>query len=167
MRRRSRCKDAPFERADGFHSKPVTGRASLAAALNTDLQHDLAATPALDSAPMNPLPALALVALLAAPLIHAQTSPPAGSTRLPAAAPEPAQLGLCVACHGEDGRALQPGTPHLGGQDEAYLRASLQAYRDGSRKAVAMNAISNALQPDDIDALAAWYAAQPGFGSAR
>lgn len=100
----------------------------------------------------------------------AQTSPPAGSSRLPpAAAPaqvapeKPAQLGLCVACHGENGTARQPGTPHLGGQDEAYLALALNAYRDGSRKAAAMNAISNALQPDDIAALARWYASQPGF----
>ncbi|GAB3730891.1 hypothetical protein GCM10028794_06680 [Silanimonas algicola] len=99
----------------------------------------------------------------------AQTSPPAGSPRLPANSPpaavseQPAQLGLCVACHGVNGTARQPGTPHLGGQDEAYLVLALNAYRDGSRKAVAMNAISNALQPDDIEALARWYAAQPGF----
>ncbi|MCZ8061750.1 c-type cytochrome [Silanimonas sp.] len=100
----------------------------------------------------------------------AQTSPPAGSPRLPpATAPspvavvKPAQLGLCVACHGENGTARQPGTPHLGGQDEAYLVLALNAYRDGSRKAVAMNAISNALQPDDIEAIARWYASQPGF----
>ena len=100
----------------------------------------------------------------------AQTSPPAGSPRLPpVAAPapatleKPAQLGLCVACHGENGTARQPGTPHLGGQDEAYLALALRAYRDGSRRAAAMNAISNALQPDDIEALARWYASQPGF----
>lgn len=114
-----------------------------------------------------------LVAVLALGLpaaALAQTSPPAGSPRLPSvAAPAPAppeqpdQLGLCVACHGENGTARQPGTPHLGGQDEAYLAAALNAYRDGSRKAAAMNAISNALQPDDIEALARWYASQPGF----
>lgn len=99
----------------------------------------------------------------------AQTSPPAGSSRLPAAAPaanaapppKPAQLGLCVACHGVNGAALQPGTPHIGGQDEAYLVMALNAYRDGRRRAVAMNAISNALQPRDIAELARWYAAQP------
>lgn len=116
-------------------------------------------------------PLLAAVLALGLPVAGlAQTSPPAGSPRLPAApapAPaaleKPAQLGLCVACHGENGVARQPGTPHIGGQDEAYLMLSLNAYRDGSRRAVAMNAISNALQPDDIEALARWYAAQPGF----
>ncbi len=119
---------------------------------------------------MSPRPVLLLVALLGVSTVLAQTSPPAGSPRLPpAAAPapaapeKPAQLGLCVACHGENGTARQPGAPHLGGQDEAYLALALNAYRDGSRKAAAMNAISNALQPDDIEALARWYASQPGF----
>lgn len=114
---------------------------------------------------MKLLPALALLALTTAFAAFAQTSPPAGSPRLPAVAPsppeKPAQLGLCVACHGVNGVARQPGTPHIGGQDEAYLVFALNAYRDGSRRAVAMNAISNALQPDDITALARWYAAQP------
>ena len=135
---------------------------------------------------MKSLSVLTLLAAFAAPNLSAQTSPPAGSPRLPAAAPpaasppavpavrdaanlppKPAQLGLCVACHGVDGRSLQPGTPHIGGQDELYLRNSLIAYREGRRKAVAMNAISNALQPRDIEELAAWYAAQPGFGNTR
>ena len=131
---------------------------------------------------MKSLPVLALFTAFATSSALAQTSPPAGSPRLPASAPaaappavpavrnaanlppKPAQLGLCVACHG---RSLQPGTPHIGGQDELYLRNSLIAYREGRRKAVAMNAISNALQPRDIEELAAWYAAQPGLGSPR
>ena len=117
---------------------------------------------------------LAVAGLVTGLAALAQTSPPAGSARLPAVAPaataaasaqppKPAQLGLCVACHGENGVARQPGTPHIGGQDEAYLLLAINAYRDGSRRAPAMNAISNALQPDDIAALARWYAAQPGF----
>ena len=117
--------------------------------------------------------ALALALALAGALVGiaalAQTSPPAGSARLPPAPalpPKPHQLGLCVACHGENGVSRQPGTPHIGGRDEAYLVQALNAYRDGTRRAVAMNAISNALQPGDIQALARWYAAQPGPGAA-
>jgi len=90
--------------------------------------------------------------------------------RVAAAAPalaKPAQLGLCVACHSENGTSRVPGTPHIGGQDELYLRNSLLAYRKGDRKSSAMNAISNALQPRDIDDLARWYARQPGFVPAR
>ena len=80
----------------------------------------------------------------------------------PGAAPgPPAQLGLCASCHTDAGRAGAPGTPRLAGQDEAYLRISLRAYRDGERRHPGMNAIAGALSPADIEALAAWYAAQP------
>lgn len=73
----------------------------------------------------------------------------------------PARLGLCEACHGRDGRGRTEDTPHIGGQQQAYLREALQQYRDGRRKAAAMAAIAPMLRPADIDALARWYAAQP------
>lgn len=78
---------------------------------------------------------------------------------------EPAKLGLCVACHGLTGRSTAPGTPHLGGQDETYLRRALVDYRSGARTAAPMNAIAGTLQPRDIEQLAAWYAAQPAPGA--
>ncbi|WP_294065444.1 c-type cytochrome [Silanimonas sp.] len=111
----------------------------------------------------------ALIALGLSAAALAQTSPPAGSARLadwvrpaPVAPPE---LGSCAACHGTDGAPRMRGTPHIGGLSEAYLILALHAYRDGRRRHSAMNAISNALQPQDIGALARWYAAQPGPGA--
>jgi len=95
------------------------------------------------------LPAsLALTALLFATAAHA----------LPA---KPARLGLCAACHGENGIANVKGVPHLTGQDRDYLVAALRQYRDGERQAAAMRAAAGALSDRDIDALADWYAAQP------
>lgn len=73
----------------------------------------------------------------------------------------PARLGLCVACHGEDGFALTAGTPHIAGQDETYLVAALGQYRSGERKSAQMRAASGALSNNDIAALSRWYAAQP------
>jgi cytochrome c553 len=73
---------------------------------------------------------------------------------------KPAKLGLCVACHGESGTSRIAGTPHLTGQDEAYLRKALNDYRSGARKVVPMSSIANQLQPKDIAQLAKWYAAQ-------
>lgn len=86
-----------------------------------------------------------------------------------AAPAKPAKLGLCSACHGVDGTSRTPGTPHLGGQDRVYLERALSDYRSGKRQHVPMTSLANALQPRDIQALAAWYAAQPGFvkGGAR
>ena len=66
-----------------------------------------------------------------------------------------------MACHGVDGVALQPGTPHLGGQDRDYLRSALAKYRTGDRRHPSMNAIAGTLREEDVQALADWYAAQP------
>jgi cytochrome c553 len=76
------------------------------------------------------------------------------------APPRPGKIGLCVACHGEDGRGRTPETPHIGGQQDGYLRAALAAYRDGTRADAAMNAIAGSLSAADIDAFARWYAQQ-------
>ncbi|HEX5755594.1 MAG TPA: c-type cytochrome [Arenimonas sp.] len=75
----------------------------------------------------------------------------------------PAKLGLCVACHGVDGRSRAPGTPHINGQDRVYLQRALTDYRSGARKSNPMSAIAGTLQPRDIEQMAAWYSAQPGF----
>lgn len=113
----------------------------------------LAACADRESAP----PAVAAVAAAASPAAAA------GTAGTPA---RPDQLGLCVACHGEDGISRIPGTPHLGGQDQLYLERALGAYRSGERRHVPMSSLANSLQPKDIEALAAWYASRPGFAGA-
>ncbi|MEO6065231.1 MAG: c-type cytochrome [Lysobacterales bacterium] len=72
----------------------------------------------------------------------------------------PAKLGLCVACHGENGVAVTPDAPHLAAQRESYLVAALTAYRSGARKHAAMQAVAGTLSPRDIADCARWYAAQ-------
>lgn len=72
----------------------------------------------------------------------------------------PAKLGLCVACHGEDGRSRTPAAPHIGGQNEAYLIRALTQYREGRREGDIMSSVANTLSVNDIEALAAWYARQ-------
>jgi cytochrome c553 len=99
------------------------------------------------------LPALLLAAGFGAPV---QAAAPAS---VPAA--KPAKLGLCASCHGEDGRSRVAGTPHLAGQDEAYLRKALTDFRTGARNAAPMNAIAGTLQAKDIQALAHWFATRP------
>ena len=99
------------------------------------------------------LPALLLAAGLVAPAQAAAPAPPAPA--------KPAKLGLCASCHGEDGRSRVAGTPHLAGQDEAYLRKALADFRTGARTAAPMNAIAGTLQAKDIQALARWFATRP------
>lgn len=72
----------------------------------------------------------------------------------------PAQLGLCAACHGEDGHARIPGAPNLAGQPYQYLLQALHAYRDGGRKAPVMRAAAGPLAEKDMQALARWFSAQ-------
>ena len=98
---------------------------------------------------------LILPALLFATAAHAQASP------------KPARLGLCAACHGENGIATTSGIPNLAAQNHEYLVAALRQYRSGERTAQAMRAVSGSLSDADIDSLAAWYATQPGSGAAR
>ena len=95
-------------------------------------------------------PFLPVLALLSAATAHAD------------APSRPARVGLCAACHGETGIATAPGIPHLAGQNREYLVAALRQYRSGERTAQAMRTVSGSLTDADIDALAAWYAAQPG-----
>lgn len=118
----------------------------------------------------SPHPALvfALAAVVASPLaamsaVAAGTMPAAPA----ASAPKPAKLGLCVACHGDDGRSRMPGTPNLAAQDEAYLRKALTDFRSGARQAQPMASIAGTLQAKDIQALARWFATRAPGGVRR
>jgi len=73
----------------------------------------------------------------------------------------PARLGLCASCHGESGRALMKGTPHLAGQDLDYLKSALAAYKSGARDVAVMRAAVGAVSLAELDELAAWFSAQP------
>lgn len=113
--------------------------------------------------------AASLAACAEAPAPAAAVSAAAPAAASATAPARPAKLGLCVACHGEDGTSRIAGTPHLGGQDRQYLERALADYRSGRRRHEPMTSLANSLQPADLQALAAWYAAQPGFraGEAR
>ena len=72
----------------------------------------------------------------------------------------PAQLGLCAACHGEDGQARIPGAPDLAGQPYQYLLQALHEYRNGERSVPVMRAAAGPLTEKDMQALAHWFSAQ-------
>jgi cytochrome c553 len=74
--------------------------------------------------------------------------------------PQPAQLGLCAACHGEDGHARIPGAPNLAGQPYQYLLQALHEYRNGERNVAVMRAAAGPLTEKDMQALARWFSAQ-------
>ncbi len=79
-----------------------------------------------------------------------------------AAAQDPAaarQKALqCQACHGLDGLAKIPGTPHLAGQVQEYLVTAMRDYKSGARRNETMAVAMRQLSEEDIEDLAAYYA---------
>jgi cytochrome c553 len=68
---------------------------------------------------------------------------------------------VCQACHGLDGNSPTPDYPKLGGQRPDYLAKALRDYKSGARKNAIMASFAGTLSAQDIDNLAAYYAAQP------
>jgi cytochrome c553 len=65
----------------------------------------------------------------------------------------------CAACHRLDG--VDNGIPAIVGWDAERLIATLEFYRRGERKNQVMISVAKSLDPEQIRALAAYYAAQP------
>ncbi len=66
---------------------------------------------------------------------------------------------MCEACHGLDGRSKMPEAPNLAGQVEGYLVRQLNAFKSGERRNEQMSVIVQALTAQQIEDLAAYYAA--------
>ncbi len=74
------------------------------------------------------------------------------------------QVPACVQCHGPAGVGVGAHFPALAGQPAAYIKAQLKAWQQGTRHndpLKLMQHLSAALSTQDIDAVAAWFAAQP------
>jgi len=68
----------------------------------------------------------------------------------------------CATCHGVDGAGnAAAGFPRLAGLDAGYIARQLQDFHVGTRVQPVMAPIAKALNPDEIQAVAAYYAAQP------
>jgi cytochrome c553 len=104
---------------------------------------------------------LALAAVFAA----AAASAGAQSAHLDAGKARAAEV--CAACHGADGNSTAADFPKLAGQHRDYLEKALRDYKSGQRKNAIMQGFAAALSKDDIENLAAYYAAQPAVLSAK
>jgi cytochrome c553 len=71
------------------------------------------------------------------------------------------KIGTCVACHGNDGKALIPVYPNIGGQGESYLLKQMLDIRNGDRSAPEMLPFVAGLSDQDLRDIAAYYAQQP------
>ena len=70
---------------------------------------------------------------------------------------------VCEACHGVDGKSVDPTYPNLAGQHESYLMKALGDYRAGRRTNPVMAGFASPLSDQDIKDLAAWYSSQEGL----
>jgi cytochrome c553 len=99
---------------------------------------------------------LSVVAAIAATLLLAS---PVRAADINAGAAKAKEV--CAACHGMDGNSPQPDYPKLAGQYPDFLAKALRDYKSGARKNPVMQGFAAALSRQDIDNLAAYYAAQP------
>lgn len=65
----------------------------------------------------------------------------------------------CEACHGLDGLAKIPEAPNLAGQTMQYLIEQMGEFKSGERKNEMMSLVAPTLSDQDIEDLAAYYAA--------
>jgi len=70
----------------------------------------------------------------------------------------------CVACHGVNGNSANPQWPSLAGQNGPYVVQQLKAFKSGERQDPLMSPMAQPLSEDDIEDLAAYFAAQTPTG---
>ena len=68
---------------------------------------------------------------------------------------------VCSACHGVDGNAPNAQFPKLAGQVSGFTALQLRNYRTGERPNPIMAAVAKPLKDSQIEAVAAYYGAQP------
>jgi sulfide dehydrogenase cytochrome subunit len=71
----------------------------------------------------------------------------------------PSGAASCSGCHA--GRAgVETAVPRLTGRNAGELAAQMQAFRSGQRPATVMDKIAKGFSDAEVQAIAAWYAAQ-------
>jgi cytochrome c553 len=76
-----------------------------------------------------------------------------------ASAEPPAGAASCSGCHPASPRVISP-VPRLAGVDQAAIVRALLEFRSGQRPATVMDRIAKGFTDDEIQAIAAWLAAQ-------
>jgi cytochrome c553 len=68
----------------------------------------------------------------------------------------------CAICHGTEGRSGAKESPliPLAGLPRDHIATQMRAFRDGKRPATVMHQIAKGYTDPQIDAIAAWFAAQ-------
>ena len=66
----------------------------------------------------------------------------------------------CAICHGTEGRAVTKDAIPLAGLPREHIATQMKAFRDGKRPATVMHQIARGYNDQQIESLAAWFAAQ-------
>jgi cytochrome c553 len=113
------------------------------------------------------LPGIVLTTLLALAACTENSQP---TTAKPPAADIAAGKAIaerdCRACHGANGGGVAPAIPHLAGQREAYLFASLKEYKDGKRAHAALKDMTKQMSEADLRNVAGYFASLPPVANA-
>ena len=73
----------------------------------------------------------------------------------------PPRAAACGACHGADGNSPNPAIPSLAGQPPLFVENQLVLIREGLRVIPEMKGLLDGVADAEIQALAAYFAAQP------
>lgn len=106
----------------------------------------------------------ALLALLVAPAVFAQSSSPE-AVKLREGGGDPVagkeKSFLCQGCHGADGISFEPVIPKLAGQYGHYIVKQVHDYQSGARSHPIMNAMAGTIVDDaDLVDIGAYFASQ-------
>lgn len=74
------------------------------------------------------------------------------------------KTGTCSACHGVDGNSANPEWPSLAGQHAQYIVKQLKAFKGGTRQNPTMAPMAMGLSDQDMEDVAAYFAAQTPRG---
>ena len=77
-----------------------------------------------------------------------------------------ALTATCVACHSDDGNSIAGSFPSIAGQHESYLTKQLRDIKSGERAAPLMMGLLDAMSDQDLQDMAAYYAASEIAGGA-
>lgn len=107
--------------------------------------------------------------VIGALLLGIVTTPAAVSGTPPISPSDDAAIKLatqvCSSCHGPGGNSVSPTFPRLAGQQEAYLVAQIQAFKDGKRNEQEahdyMLGMTTLIDSVTAEALARYFARQP------
>jgi cytochrome c553 len=74
------------------------------------------------------------------------------------------KAAACGACHGMTGNSVNPEWPSLAGQNEGYITAQLQSFKDGKRVNALMTPMAAVLSEKDMQDLGAHFSQQTPAG---